>query len=218
MNFITLYYKVAYKYNPKNDILWKEIARYLKKYIKNTDRVLDLGAGYCYFINNLECNSKVAIDIYPEFKKFANNTVQAHVISYEELDSCFRSEFDIVFASNFFEHLTMGECHDCLKKISSVLKPMGSLIIIQPNFRYCFRQYFDDYTHKTVFDDVSMCQLLRDKQFEPIIVEPKFMPYTTRKKNYFINKYLIRFYLCLPFKFYSGQMFILAKSVKRRLD
>lgn len=212
------YYKAAYKFNPKNNIVWREIARYLKKYIKDTDRVLDLGAGYCYFINNLVCKSKVAIDICPEFKKFANTTVQTSVISYDKLDSCFKSEFDIVFASNFFEHLTLEECRDCFKKISSVLKPNGWLIIIQPNFRHCYKYYFDDYTHKTVFDDQSICQLLIETEFEPVVVKPKFMPYTTRGGNCFINKYLIRLYFLLPFKFYSGQMLILAKPIKCKSD
>ncbi len=181
MNNINSYYKVAYKFNPKNNILWREIVQYLEKYIKSTDRVLDLGAGYCYFINNLEyCSSKVAIDISPELENYAKKTVATHVISYDVLDSYFQSEFDVVFTSNFFEHLTIEECRNSLRKISLVLKPDGKLIIIQPNFRYCYKDYFDDYTHKTIFDDKSMCQVLLDGQFKPIVVKPKFMPYTTR--------------------------------------
>lgn len=211
MDIIASYYQSAYKFNPQNNILWKEIVRYLKKYIMTTDRVLDLGSGYCYFINNLECKSKVAIDISPESKNFANSSVGTYTMPYSELDSYFHSEFDIVFASNFFEHLTMEECLDCLKKISSILKPSGKLIIIQPNFKYCFKYYFDDFTHRTVFDDTSMSQILIASEFNPIVIKSKFMPYTTRGKKYLLNKYLIRTYLYSPVKPFAGQMLIIAQ-------
>ena len=47
-----------------------------------------------------------------------------------------------------------------------MLRPGGRLLVIQPNFRYAFREYFDDYTHRSMFTDVSLPNLLRAQGFE----------------------------------------------------
>jgi hypothetical protein len=57
-----------------------------------------------------------------------------------------------------------------------VLKPGGRFIIIQPNFRYAAKHYFDDYTHRSVFTDVSLPNLLRAHGFAIDRVDPGFFP------------------------------------------
>ncbi|MDA0205972.1 MAG: hypothetical protein O2795_11585 [Acidobacteria bacterium] len=41
-----------------------------------------------------------------------------------------------------------------------MLKPGGRLICVQPNFRLEPRRYFDDYTHKQIYTDVSFRDFL----------------------------------------------------------
>lgn len=207
------YFNTAYIYNPRNNIFWKEIARYLnkRKLIKEDDELLDLGAGYCYFVNQIKCRKKVAVDIYKKFSDFADKTVETHILSWEDLAKLDHL-FDVVFASNFFEHLEINEVEYCLRIISKILKPGGRLIAIQPNYRYCYKHYFDDYTHKTIFDHESFCQVIQKQNFGIYLLKPKFMPYSGRKKGILINSFLVRSYLALPVKPLAGQMLVIAQK------
>ena len=63
-----------------------------------------------------------------------------------------------------------------------MLKPGGRLIIIQPNFRYCAREYFDDYTHVSVFSHVSLADALGAAGFYVDVVVPRFMPLTLKSR------------------------------------
>ena len=57
------------------------------------------------------------------------------------------------------------------------------MIVVQPNFRYAYRQYFDDYTHRSTFTHVSLANLLRSKGLRVLHVEPRFLPYSMRESR-----------------------------------
>ena len=82
--------------------------------------------------------------------------------------------------------------------------------MIQPNFRYASRQYFDDYTHRSVFTHVSLPALLRAHGFRIVEVRPKFLPYSMREARVPITPFLVRAYLASPFKPLAGQMLVVA--------
>ena len=46
------------------------------------------------------------------------------------------------------------------------LSPNGSLTILQPNYRYAYREYFDDFTHVSIYSHVSLCDFLMANGFE----------------------------------------------------
>ena len=50
------------------------------------------------------------------------------------------------------------------------------LAFLQPNYRYAYREYFDDYTHVTVWSSVSFAELLVASGFEIVEVRPRFLP------------------------------------------
>ena len=81
---------------------------------------------------------------------------------------------------------------------------------MQPNFRYAWRAYFDDYTHRSVFTDVSLPALLRAQGFSIDLVQPRFMPYSMRGSRLPITPWLVRPYLRSPLKPMAGQMLIVA--------
>jgi hypothetical protein len=51
-----------------------------------------------------------------------------------------------------------------------------TLSVIQPNFRYAYREYFDDYTHVAIFTHVSLCDVFRASGFDIVDVKPRFLP------------------------------------------
>jgi len=88
----------------------------------------------------------------------------------------------------------------------------AGLLVIQPNFRYAYRQYFDDYTHRSVFTHVSLPNLLRAHGFAIDAVEPRFLPYSMREVGVPIPAWLVRAYLGSPLKPRAGQMLVVARK------
>jgi hypothetical protein len=85
----------------------------------------------------------------------------------------------------------------------------GTLNILQPNYRFAYREYFDDYTHVTVYSDRSLVDFLGAHGFRVLECYPRFLPLTI-KSRFPVSPFLIRTYLRLPFKPMGKQMLIRA--------
>jgi ubiquinone/menaquinone biosynthesis C-methylase UbiE len=190
----------------------ESIIRYLRKYINQEGSILDMGTGRGEFISQVKARKLYAIDIDPNAKNFLPSSVKFFNGGIDELENFEPNSIDAVYASNFIEHLTIEEATRFLESTLRILKVApnrGYLIILQPNFRYSYRNYFDDFTHKTIFTHVSMSSLLQFIGFEIIACEKKFLPYSLNsKKSYF--SFLIGPYLKLRIRIFGGQMLIVA--------
>lgn len=144
-------------------------------------------------------------------KKYAGPDVRTSVQDCTNLGVFQSNFFDVVFASNLLEHLTAGETEKLLSEAKRVLKPAGKLILLQPNFTYAFKHYFDDFTHKQIFTHVGLEDLLKAFDFKIIKNFPKFMPYTMRSKLPTYS-WLVKLYLFSPLKPFAGQMLIVAEK------
>lgn len=107
MNNLSLYRNRFHRDSlERKNLIWKVLCEdFFSKYIKTSDVVIDVGSGYCEFINNIKCAHKIALDINPEVKKFAFNNVQVINDDCLEMASISSSTVDKVFLSNFLEHL-----------------------------------------------------------------------------------------------------------------
>ena len=123
------------------------------------------------------------------------------------------SSVDFVFASNLFEHISQDALTSVLQQLKKAMRPCGTLNILQPNFYYCFREYFDDYTHRTVYSHTGLCDFLAAHGFSVIDCRPRFLPLTV-KSRLPVFSLLIRLYLASPWKVAGKQMFIRAQSDK----
>lgn len=205
------YYTSRFSFDKGRNDVWIEVSRYLQRFIQKDSTVLDLGAGYCSFINNIKAKEKYAIDIFDSFREYADKDVKIYVGSCTNLKQFKKNHFDVVFSSNLFEHLTVGEAEQTLKEINRVLKPKGKFIVIQPNFRYCYKNYFDDYTHKTIYTDNSLTDLLKTNNFKIIRKEKKFLPFSL-KSRLPKSRLLVRIYLNLLFRPLAKQMLIIGEK------
>jgi hypothetical protein len=120
--------------------------------------------------------------------------------------------FDTVLASNVLEHFEPDAAAAVVSTVAGALRSGGRFIIVQPNFRYAYREYFDDYTHRSIFTDVSLQNLLRSHGFEIDFCAPKFLPYSMREARVPISPFLIKLYLHSPIKPRAGQMLIVARK------
>ena len=125
----------------------------------------------------------------------------------------FRSaSFDVVLASNLLEHFEPDTAATVVAGAGRVLRPGGRLILIQPNFRIAFRRYFDDYTHRAVFTDVSLAALLRATGFAIERVAPRFLPYSMQGRRLPLARWMVAAYLASLLKPGAGQMLVVGRK------
>jgi SAM-dependent methyltransferase len=192
-------------------VLWQSLWRfYFSQLIRPDDCVLDLGCGYGNFINAVRAKRRIAIDTWLEFPPLLTPGIEAVVGRVTELGFLAAGTIDFAFASNLFEHLTQADFRVVLEGLRDKLSPRGTLTILQPNYRYAYREYFDDYTHTTVYSHVSLCDFLTANGYEVIEARPRFLPLTV-KSRLPVSPLLIRVYLALPFKPWGKQMLVRAK-------
>ncbi len=196
--------------------MWRALAAYLQRFIPKKACIMELGAGYCHFINNIEANEKHCLDTFERLPDYADQEVNVHVGSSCDMHHLESEKFDIVFASNFLEHLTRNEAKTTLDGVSRILKQGGKFILLQPNYRYCADLYFDDYTHETVYTHISLPQFLASRGFTATLVQPKFIPFSMNS-NVPKTAWLVGLYLRSPIKPFAKQMLVVAEktSLKR---
>jgi SAM-dependent methyltransferase len=203
------YYRTRFSHAPEREKVWRVICRYLERYLPPRAVILDLGAGYCSFINQVRAAKKHALDVFPGFVEYAAADVGTCVSACSNLSSFGDGQLDVVFSSNLLEHLGRTEVLDTLAEVRRVVKPGGRVVIIQPNFRYCSREYFDDYTHQFVFSHVSLADLLASMGFHVDVVIPRFLPLTLKSR---LPRWpwAVALYLRLPIRPLAKQMLLVA--------
>lgn len=207
------YHAVHLPEDPARETVWRVIAEYLRTWISPDDHVLEIGAGYCQWINAVAAARRVAIDNWPGFSQFADAGVEPRVMDAAiGLPSLGAGQFDVALASNVLEHFEPDVAASIVGDVAAILKPHGRFIIVQPNFRYAYRHYFDDYTHRSVFTHVSLANLLRARGFAIEACEPRFLPYSMRGTRLPIRPWIVRAYLRSPIKPAAGQMLIVARK------
>lgn len=210
---VTGYHAAHLPEDPARAVVWKVVAEHLAQWMPPNGDVVELGAGYCAWINHVAAARRVAVDIWPDVERFAAPGVQVAVLdAARELPTLGASRFDAVLASNILEHFEPDAAASVVDDVRRLLKPGGRFIVIQPNFRYASKQYFDDYTHRAVFTDVSLPNLLRAHGFHIDHVQPRFLPYSMRGMKLPIRPWTVRAYLRSPFKPMAGQMLVVAST------
>ena len=133
------------------------------------------------------------------FPLFPAPGIEAVVGSVTDLGFLDDGTVDFAFASNVFEHLRQEDLVTVLEALRRKLAPSGTLTILQPNYRFAYREYFDDYTHIAVYSHVSLCDFLIANGYEIFDAKPRFLPLTIKSRPP-VSPLLIRAYLASPFK------------------
>jgi ubiquinone/menaquinone biosynthesis C-methylase UbiE len=187
---------------------------FFQRFIKKDNAILDLGCGWGEFINAIKAGKKYGMDLNPESPNHLKPEVE-----FIHQDCSLRwpledEALDVVFTSNFFEHLpskdsllaTIKEANRCLKKT-------GMLICMGPNIKYVGGAYWDFADHYLPLTDVSMEEFLRLGGFREMEIKKRFLPYTMAK-GFQPPIPFLRLYLKMPlvWRFFGGQFLVFARK------
>ena len=203
------YFQTRLAPNPHRTVVWQHICRYLERWIPTDSAVLELGAGWCDFSNNVTARRAVAMDIDPTVRRAAAAHVQAELGDCTDLSRFDDGQFDVVFASNLLEHLDRPVTDLLLAESARVLRKGGTLILLQPNFRLNPGGYFDDYTHVAIYTDRSLADYLTSRGCTVTQKYARFLTLTMNSKGSALT-FLVPWYLRSPVKPLAGQMLLIA--------
>jgi SAM-dependent methyltransferase len=195
--------------------VWQVLTRhFFQKWVRETDVVVDLGAGYCEFINNIRGGHKYAIDLNPATRHKASEDVTVLSEDVSRPWSLTSESVHVVFTSNFFEHLPSKQAlTHCLSEIYRVLHSGGFLIALGPNIRYCYDVYWDFFDHSLPLSDRSMREAMEAAGFRVEFIIPRFLPFTMQGKLPSWNV-LVRLYLLAPsaWRMFGKQFLIVVRK------
>ena len=185
---------------------------FFQKYVREDASVLDLGCGYGEFINTIRCGKRFAMDLNPDAPKHIAPSVR---FLEQDCSSRWQVEdraLDVVFTSNFFEHLPdKAALGRTLDEIFRCLVPGGKLIAMGPNLRYLPGEYWDFWDHQLPLTDRSLAEGLTSRGFQLDECLAKFLPYTMVNERAYPVAFL-KLYLRLPlaWRIFGKQFVIIA--------
>jgi SAM-dependent methyltransferase len=195
--------------------VWRVLtAHFFQRWVQPTDVVLDVGAGYCEFINNIQAGTKYALDLNPATAARAGSGVCVLAQDVTTAWALPPDSVNVVFSSNFFEHLPAKDAlQHCLREIRRVLRPGGHLLAMGPNIRFCYDVYWDFFDHFLPLSERSLVEALGIVGLQVERAIPRFLPFTMKGKKP-PPAPLIRLYLQLPvfWKLLGRQFLVVARK------
>ena len=214
-NLTQIYEKRFSGHESYRNKVWKILVdRFFEKWINPNDQILDLGCGYGEFINHVDCKVRHAMDLNPK----TNTLLKGDIIFHNQ--DCSRpwnikpESLDLIFTSNFFEHLPNKHSLDkTVAEIRNALKPNGILIAMGPNISVLKGNYWNFWDHHVALSDSSLCELLEIHEFKIDRFHSKFLPYNmVRVKERPL--FLVSIYLKFPllWSIFGRQFLIIASK------
>ncbi|MBI1957551.1 MAG: class I SAM-dependent methyltransferase [Candidatus Niyogibacteria bacterium] len=209
------YFSKRLSWDARRNGVWKELARFFLPWFPNpANRIIEIGAGHCAWINAIQAPERYAVDAANIVRTYAGAGVTVIVGDAADLAFAKDASVDVVLASNLFEHLNANALDVALQEIFRALRCQGRLFIVQPNFRYAWREYFDDYTHQTIFTDRGLCGKLESVGFRVVRCWPRLLPFSFKSTALPTPWFLVRAYLYSPWRPGAKQTAIIAEKIQ----
>jgi SAM-dependent methyltransferase len=217
MNELSQIYRTRFETmgREKRERVWNVLCgAFFQKLIPAGSAVFDLACGYGEFINNIEAAKKYGADLNPDSQAYLNHDVEFHLVPATEISRIAPGQVDVVFTSNFLEHLkSKDECNTVMAEVLTLLRPGGKFIVMGPNIRYAFAEYWDYYDHYLPLSHLSLAEGLKINGYEVEKVIPRFLPYTMNN-SIPTHPILMRGYLAVPlaWRFMGRQFLVVARK------
>lgn len=200
--------------NYRNSV-WAVLASdFFQSYIPIDSHVLDIGAGWGEFINNIDAGQKYAMDINPDGKVRIHSDVTFFHQDCTKQWPVKDESLDVIFTSNFLEHMlskqmleqTMTEAVRCLKK-------RGKIICMGPNIKHIPGGYWDFWDHHVALTEKSIAELLQIKGLRIDKCIDRFLPYSM-SQGWTPPMIFVKIYLKIPllWKLFGKQFLVIASK------
>ncbi|MFI5260381.1 MAG: class I SAM-dependent methyltransferase [Candidatus Paceibacteria bacterium] len=183
---------------------------FFSRWITKDHVVLDVGCGWGEFINHVSAGHKFGIDLNPDTRHRLNKDIQFFEQDCSTQWPLPNDTLDVVFTSNFFEHLpTKAALSATLKEAYTALKEGGKLIAMGPNIKYLPGSYWDFFDHHIPLSDMSLAEAMEFAGFEIEYIAPRFLPYTLVNAPEY-PLFLLKIYLKMPWLWWiKGRQFLI---------
>lgn len=182
----------------EKDVLWREVIRYLSRWISPDAVVLDLGCDRGHFIRQVPARERWGTDVRDVSAHLGPEVRFVRGDGLALRDALPAGHFDVVFASNYLEHLAGPDAVvEQLRVAHDLLRPGGRLIVLQPNISLLGGAYWDFIDHRVALNERSLVEAAELAGFTTQRLIKRFLPYTT-KSRLPQHPLLVRAYLALP--------------------
>ncbi len=160
---------------------WSEIVRYLQRYIPEDGVVMDLAADRGTFIRNVRAREKWASDLRDTSDHMTPDVRFVQSDGLELAERAPNDYFDVVFMSNYLEHLGSGEAVlEQLRVVERLVKHGGRVIILQPNIGLVGPRYWDFIDHRVPLTERSLEEAAALAGFRTEVLVRRFLPYSVK--------------------------------------
>jgi len=182
----------------QKDRVWREITRWLSRYVPSDAVVLDLACDRGYFIRHVHARERWATDLRDVGAELGNGIRFIRSDGLRLREALPAASFDVVFTSNYLEHLASPEAViEQLAVVRDLLRPGGRAIVLQPNIALVGGAYWDFIDHRVALTDRSLVEAAQLAGLKTRRVIRRFLPYST-KGRLPAHPALVRGYLALP--------------------
>ena len=143
------------------DSVWKILVHQcFQQYVGQEATVLNLGSGWGEFIRHVQAGRRIAMDLNPDMPSRVGPGIETLLQDCSEVWQLPDDSIDVVFTSNFFEHLPNKDAlRRTLREALRCLKRGGRLICLGPNIRFLHGAYWDFWDHFLPLTDRSMVEI-----------------------------------------------------------
>lgn len=182
----------------RNEV-WKILAReFFQKWVPGDATILDLGCGYGEFINNIGARKKYGMDLNANAGRHLATDVEFLFQDCSQHWPLADGSLDLVFTSNFFEHLpSKNTLSMTLDQACRRLREGGRLIAMGPNIKFLPGKYWDFWDHYLPLTEASLAEGLTTRGFDVVLQRDRFLPYTMVGARHWPMAF-VRAYLHLP--------------------
>ena len=163
------------------DGVWREIVRYIDRWIDPAHPVLDVACDQGHFIRWVTASERWATDIRDVSQDLPPNVRFVCASGLGLASRVPTNYFGSVFMSNYLEHLESGDAViEQLRVAAQLLRPGGRLIVLQPNIRLVGPRYWDFIDHRVALTERSLLEAAELAGFRTEELITRFLPYSTK--------------------------------------
>ncbi len=163
------------------DAVWREIVRFLQRYIDASAPILDIACDRGHFIRWAQGSERWATDIRDVGDALPADVRFIRSSGLELASVAPNGYFGTVFMSNYLEHLDSSDAViDQLRVARQLLRPGGRAIVLQPNIRLVGPRYWDFIDHRVALTDRSLLEAAELAGLRTVDLITRFLPYSTK--------------------------------------